>query len=58
MARTAFVKISERRSLGVLRRKKVAEYTSRDEADACTLEGTVYPVIEANKLLSRKKNED
>jgi len=54
MARTAFVKLIERRSLGVRRLKKVADYTTRDEADACTLDGTVYPVIEANKLLSKK----
>ena len=58
MARTSFVKIKQRRSLGVTRHSVVAKYTSRDEADACTLEGTVYPVIEANKLLSRKKNEN
>jgi len=58
MARTAFVKIKQRRSLGVTRHSVVAKYTSRDEADACILEGTIYPVVEANKLFSRKKNED
>jgi hypothetical protein len=54
MARIAFKKLGTRRSLGVTRLTVVAEYSTREEADACTLDGTVYPVIQANKLLAGK----
>lgn len=51
--RTTHIKIRERKSLGVRRLVKVAEYKSLDEAQKCGLDGTVYPVIEARKMLRK-----
>lgn len=57
MAKQAsFLKIRERRQLGVKRGLVlVAKYYSRDEAEACTLVGTVYPAPEGYKLLKNEK---
>ena len=51
-AKTAFVKLQRKHSLGVTRSLEVTgKYTTREEAEASAEPGIVYPVIQANKML-------
>lgn len=48
----AFIKIKTRHSLGVRRKAEiVSKYYSREEADNCSLKGTVYPAPVAYSIL-------
>ena len=57
MAKNAsFLKIKIRRSLGVVRECELVEkYFSREDADNCTLEGTIYSAPEGYRLLKKYK---
>ncbi len=51
-AKTAFVKIQRKHSLGVTKSLEVTgKYLTREEAEASPEVGTIYPVIQANKLI-------
>lgn len=51
-AKTAFVKLQRKHALGVTKGYEITgKYLTRDEAEASAEPGTIYPVIQANKIL-------
>ena len=61
--KVAFIKLHAKRRLGVIRKIEiVGKYYSRDEADNCTLNGTVYSPPVAYGIVkdfnSKRKNAD